>query len=96
METRKYPFSDAIKEVSVMSKIEKPPYDVKAHKVARVTEGDLEKIWSAALDSENQQMLAWVYLMQEILHIREILEQQKQSCDRGDCGCNNAYNGENK
>lgn len=76
-----------------MSQDKKSPCEVEAR---RVTDEDIEKIWSAALDSQNQQMLAWVYLMQEVLYIRKLLEQQKQPRDGCNCGGNSTYDGENK
>lgn len=76
-----------------MTKGKKSPHEVEAR---RVTNEDIKKIWSAALDNQNQQMLAWVYLMQEVLHIRDLLEQQEQSRNGSNHGSNSPYNGENK
>ena len=61
-------------------KVETSPHEVEAR---RVTSEDIEEIRSAALGSQNQQMLAWACLMQEVLYIRELLEQQNQPCDGG-------------
>lgn len=57
-----------------MAESKKPPREAEAR---RVTNEDIERIWSAALSNQNQQMLAWVYLMQEILRIRDLLEDRK-------------------
>lgn len=63
-------------------KVETSPHEVE---VRRVTREDIEEIRSAALGSQNQQMLAWACLMQEVLYIRELLEQQNQPCVGGGC-----------
>lgn len=52
----------------------------------RVTIEYVEKIRSAARDNQNPQMLAWACLMQEILYIRDLLEQQNQPRNSGNNG----------
>lgn len=57
---------------------------------------DIELIRSIAASSGNADMLAWAVLMQEVLHIRDLLEQQDQACYGGNRGCNSPNNGEDK
>ena len=62
----------------------------------RMTLDEIEEIRISDPKNRNQEMLAWSLLMEEVLHIRDILEKQYQACNSGDIRCNCANNGKNQ
>ena len=50
----------------------KSPFEMDAR---RVTLEEVEEIRVAARKNQNQEMVAWAYLMQEVISIRKLLEQ---------------------
>lgn len=59
-----------------MTKGKKSPHEVEAR---RVTRKDVEETFRVARESQDVDLLRWAYVMQEILYIRQLLEQQNQS-----------------
>lgn len=70
-----------------MTKGKKSPHEVEAR---RVTWKDVEETFRIARERQDVDLLRWSYVMQEILHIRQLLEQQNQSSDCGDSRGNSA------
>lgn len=64
-----------------MQDFKKTPFEMDTR---RVTLEEVEEVRAAALENQNQALLAWSYLMREILSIRQLLEQQDNPRDGGD------------
>lgn len=76
-----------------MNKVKSSPREVEAR---RVTRKDVEETFRMARESQDVDLLRWSYVMQEILYIRQLLEQQNQSSDCGNSRGNRADDSEHK
>lgn len=71
----------------------RPPREVEAR---GVTLKDVEETFRVARESHDADLLRWAYVMQEILYIRQLLEQQNQSSNCGDSRGNSTDDSEYK
>lgn len=76
-----------------MNEIKRSPHEVEAR---RMTLNDVEETFRIARESQDGDLLRWAYAMEELLYIRQLLEQQNQSSDCGDSRGNSADNSEYK